>query len=268
MQKAKKKRGIVFLAWGKKYIELMKINIHKGQLPNYPIFLITDENTQVDQFDARLTIIRTKFKLIGRKGHARKSELWENLPEGFDSMLFLDVDTRVLGDISLGFDKAEKFGIAMAQAAHYSLDYFNNYSRIMAEEGIKPQGQLLYNSGVIFFSITPSVEEVFKLYRNLCEKYSEKSNSLFGDQVHLTLAMEKLNFNPYTLSTSYNHRAFGELISGKIYIWHSRKSVPANVNDLTSVFPIRYSRLHNAIVNATPYTYRIMDRIRHFLKRS
>ena len=37
------------------------------------------------------------------------------IPEGYDSYLFLDSDTVVLGDISLGFEKAKitQFGYAV-----------------------------------------------------------------------------------------------------------------------------------------------------------
>jgi hypothetical protein len=234
MEKMKKNRGIVFMAWGTKYVEEIKKLIQESQLPDYPLFLVTDEHTQVDGFDNRLHVIRTVFELDGK---ARKCELGKHLPEGLDSILFLDVDTRILDDISLGFEKAEKYGIAMAQAAHYSLDHFKNFSRIMVLEGIKPRGQLLYNSGVIFFSLTPCVREVFELWTKLGVKYPDAP---WGDQTYLTLAMELLDFVPYTLSTGYNHRAFGELISGEIRIWHSFKPVPENVNDLNPVFPRRY----------------------------
>lgn len=240
-----KRRGIVFLAWGDKHVAEMQRCVQESQLPDYPIFLITDESTPVEPFTDRLQVVRTRFQLHGHKGHAKKCELVKHLPEGFDSMLFLDVDTRVLGDISLGFDKTEQYGIAMAQAAHYSLDHFKNFATIMVQEGVEPRGQLLYNSGVLFFSMKPRVRQVFELWLRLGEKYSEAP---LGDQAYLTLAMEMLDFNPYTLSTSYNHRGFSELISGEIRIWHSYQPVPENVNDLNPVFPRRYERREGKIV--------------------
>lgn len=242
-----KKRGIVFLAWGDSFVAEMRKCIQESQLPDYPIFLITDESTHVEPFTDRLRVVRTRFKLHGHKGHAKKCELVKHLPEGYDSMLFLDVDTRILGDISLGFDKAELYGLAMAQAAHYSLDHFKNFATIMMEEGIEPRGQLLYNSGVIFFAMKPRVRQVFELWLRLGEKYAEAP---LGDQAYLTLAMEMLDFNPYTLSTSYNHRAFGELISGVIRIWHTHREIPDNVNELKPVFPRRYDKDQEKIVHA------------------
>ncbi len=256
MQEMGKRRGIVFMAWGAEYVEAIRKLVQESQLPDYPLFLVTDEHTPVDGFDDRLDVIRTEFELDGK---ARKCELGEHLPQGFDSLLFLDVDTRILGDISLGFDKAEKHGIAMAQAAHYSLEYFKDFSRIMISEGIEPRGQLLYNSGVIFFSLTPRVRKVFELWIKLGTRYSDAP---WSDQTYLTLAMELLGFVPYTLSTGYNHRAFGELISGEIRIWHSFKPVPENVNSLEPVFPRRYQR--GKIVPA--HRRRRHGRIRRFIK--
>jgi hypothetical protein len=125
----------------------------------------------------------------------------------------------------------------MAQAAHYSLADFKQFSQIMEKEGVEPRGQLLYNSGVVFFANRPEVVEVFRLSERLSKKHPDAP---WGDQTYLTLAMEILEFNPYTLTTSYNHRAFGELISGKIYIWHSYHPVPDNVDLVQPAFPRVY----------------------------
>ena len=57
---------------------------------------------------------------------------------------------------------------------------------------------------------------MFDLALKFAQKYQDK---VWNEQPYLSLAMELLNFNPYTLSPSFNHRAFGELISGPIRIW-------------------------------------------------
>lgn len=239
------RRGIVFLAWGDDHIQEMHQCLLESQLPDYPIYLITDETTEVPFDEPELTVVRVSFSLHGRKGHAKKCELGKHLPPDIDTFLFLDVDTRVLGDISLGFEKAAKHGIAMAQAAHYSMDHFKGFGEIMEKEGVARQGQLLYNSGVFFFSLTPPVTEVLDLWLELASRHSDAP---FGDQAYLSLAMEILGFNPYTLSTGYNHRGFGELISGDIRIWHSYQPVPENVNSFESPFPRLYSKVDGQIV--------------------
>ena len=229
-----KKRAILFLAWGEVCIREMASCIMQSRLPPYPIYLITDETTDLNGLPAHVKSKRVGFTLDGK---VRKCDLVNHLPNGIDTFLFLDVDTRVLTDISLGFEKAEKHGIAMAQAAHYSLGDFKRFSQIMDREGIQHRGQLLYNSGVVFFSTAPEVLAVFRLSEQLSRKYPDAP---WGDQTYLTLAMEKLDFNPYTLSASYNHRAFGELISGEIHIWHSYRPIPDNVNEQKPPFPRRW----------------------------
>ncbi len=237
-----KKRAIIFLAWGERFVKEVEECVVESGLSHYPIYLITDEETPVNFTFDQLYITRVNFELDGK---VRKCELANHLPEGYDSLLFLDVDTRVIGDIELGFEKAELHGIAMAQATLYSLGAFRNFRVIMEQEGIKSQGQLLYNSGVVFMQLTDEVNAVFRMSEQLSRKYPDAP---WGDQTYLTLAMEILNFNPYTLSTAFNHRAFGEYISGRVRIWHSYKKIPDNVNDDLHLKFRRYE--HGKIVPA------------------
>ena len=247
---ARKRRAIIFLAWGEEHIAEMHRCIDESTLPDYPIFLITDHDTPIPAPHPRVTVRRVDFKLMGLKGHARCGELWDHIPPEFDTYLYLDVDTRILGDISLGFDKAEQHSMALAQAAHYSLEHFRNYSEVMIAEGVEPRGQLIYGAGVIFFARNTHVEKVMREYRRLCAQYSDTPEARWGDQPHLSLAMELHGINPYTLSTGFNHRAFGEWISGEIRVWHSYKPVPENVNVLDPIFPRCYSRDAKEIVSA------------------
>ena len=60
-----KSRAILFMAWGERYINEMLTCITESVLPDYPIFLISDESTPVDVDSDRLSIIRGKFTLNG-----------------------------------------------------------------------------------------------------------------------------------------------------------------------------------------------------------
>lgn len=224
-------RAVLFVAWGDPYVETINECIAAPGFPNYPIHLITDKETSVSSLPPDIHVTRIDFHLGGK---TRKAEMVRGFPDEEVTYLFLDTDTRVLLDVSFGFEKAERHGMAMAQAAHYCMDHFQHFASVMNEEGVSPQGQLLYNSGVIFFRLRPDVRDVFDLFYRLATKHAGKR---WSDQPYLTLAIEIKNFNPYTLTTGYNHRAFGELISGEIRIWHSRHSVPPNVNALTPPFP-------------------------------
>ncbi len=232
---AQDKRAIVFLAWGEKAMNAIVRCLDESTAFDYPVHLITDINTDTSVLPEDVIITITKFTIAGNR---RKNALLRDLPPGFETVLFLDVDTIVLDDISLGFDMAEKFGIAMAPAPHYSLSHFRNFATIMEKEGVKPRGQIVWNSGVIFLSLKhPKVRPIFAEALHLAEKYE---GTPWGDQPFLSLAMEKLDFHPYALSPSFNHRAFGELISGSIHIWHSYSDVPEKAADLEYGWLHRY----------------------------
>lgn len=228
------KRAIVYMAWGEKYITQVIHSITSSQLPDYPVILITDESYTPSENDRYFKeIIPVKFHTQGLN---RKSEMVSHLPTQYDSFLYLDADTIVMKDISLGFTKAEQFGVAIAPAPHYSLDHFFGFKKIMEQEQMSGQGQLQYNTGVIFFAIHPEVVSLFNLWKTLIEKYGDQ---YVNDQPFFTMAMEQIGINPYTLSPSYNYRSFGELISGDIKIWHSYNHPPAGINAFKKDWPMR-----------------------------
>lgn len=228
-------RVVLFIAWGDRYVEDVRRCIDESRLPDAPIVLITDGESDTRGVAAHATVIRHRFELSGKD---RKTEALAALPESLETVLFLDTDTRVIGDVSLGFDQAERHGIAMSPAPHYSLPDFRSFGPVMQREGVAPRGQMIYNSGVIFLDASrPDVRGVFRLARELAEK---DPDGAWSDQPYITLAMELSGFNPYTLSPSYNYRAFGELISGSIRIWHSPLPVPPGAADLEPGYLHRY----------------------------
>ena len=236
---------MLFVAWGEQFIAEVNACMASPRFPDYPVHLLTDRQTPVSGLGKGVTVHRVDFNLEWK---TRKAEMVRCFPSDEMTFLFIDTDVQILGDLSLGFEKAEKFGIAMAQAAHYSMDHFKNFAQVMSQEGVQPKGQLLYNSGVIFFHLTPSVRRVFEKFQALALTYPDAP---WGDQTYLTLAMELLDFNPYTLSTGYNHRAFGELISGEVRVWHSRNPVPENINSFSQAFPRVYNG-KDVVINAVP----------------
>jgi hypothetical protein len=240
------------MAWGDAYIDEVRCCLRESLLPNCDRVLITDPKTCVKEGEFR--VVRADFK---RKGLFRKTELIRWLPEGYDSYLFIDSDTRVLVDIDLGFQKAEQYGIAVVPASHYSLDQFWGFGEVMQKEGVPLQGQLQFNSGVIFLSLREDVKKVLHLWSELGRKYD---GTPYSDQPFLTLAMELMHFNPYALSPSYNYRAFGDLISGVIRIWHSRCALPDNINAFQEAWPPR------RVLNDTLITPKIDRRFAKLLK--
>lgn len=230
-----KRRAVIFMAWGESFMEEVQKCITRSDLnSDLDLILMTDATTYVGEILGNAAqVIRCEFRLGGL---LRKAEMMRFLPDGYDSFLFLDSDTVVVEDISLGFEKAERFDIAVAPAPHYSLDSFWGFEGIMRAEGVRCSGQLQYNTGVIFFQKSPAVAAVFNCWEELAARHGAE----FGnDQPFFTLAMELLDFNPYTLSISYNYRAFGDAISGLLRIWHSHGEMPEGINTFTHSWPAR-----------------------------
>lgn len=227
-----KKTAVVFVAWGEKYVKEVEMCVQLSKdIWDHDIFLVTDENTRVN--NDLIKVIRASFKT---EGLLRKTELIGFLPEDHELFLFLDSDTRVIEDIGLGFAKADKFGIALSPAPNYSLDHFAGFDKILRKEGADCKGQLQYNTGVIFFKKSARVWSVFRRWRKLASKYK---NEFKNDQPFFTLALDQLDFNPYTLSISYNYRAMGDAISGLVRIWHSHEMMPEAINVLEQAWPAR-----------------------------
>jgi len=78
------------------------------------------------------------------------------------------------------------------------------------------------------------VVEVFTRWYQLGRKHR-----YHNDQPLLSMAMEQSGLNPYTLSPSFNYRGRGELISGKVFLWHSHLPYPKNINEFNSAWPPR-----------------------------
>ena len=229
---AMSRNAVIFLAWGDHYIQEVAQCLARSDLSNYDKFLITEEEFGGAQLK-EVSVISAKFKT---EGFIRKSEMINYIPEGYDSYLFLDSDTVVLGDISLGFEKAKQYGIALSPEPHYCLDRYFNFGKILKKESIKCAGQLQYNTGVIFFRLDHKVKEVFQKWHLFAGKYFPEFNN---DQPYFSMALEYCFFNPYTLSINYNYRGTGEHISGDVRIWHSHYPMPKQINDAKDLWPMR-----------------------------
>lgn len=235
---SEKSRAIVWMAWGQEYVKEAKVSLKSVKSLGYPKILITDEETLValNSTEAFDHVVTADFDQ-GGNGLLAKSEMWKWLPDQYNSFLFLDTDTRVLGDIEYGFQQAEKHEMAIVPAAHYCLDHFWEFGRVMEAEGTEQQGQLQYNTGVIFFTRTPRVEQIFGRWKELASRYAQVHHN---DQPYLTLAMYQEDFRPYALSPNYNYRGMGVPMIGEVRIWHTPHEPPEDLNDQPGWWPMRY----------------------------
>src|SRR5258706_14749331 len=111
------RRAIVHFLWGARHlnevIESAKHSIDVG-VPRIAIMdmatagLVPEPSPfeQVVTVDVRLPTLITK------------ATMYSHLPPQYESFLFLDTDTHILGDVAYGFQQAELFGIAAVMAPH------------------------------------------------------------------------------------------------------------------------------------------------------
>lgn len=217
------RRAILFVAWGDPFVQEVLDCIASSELPAYPLYLLTDEQTSVPE-GAPLEVLRASFELHGK---LRKAELIDHLPADVDTWMFLDSDTRVLGDLSLGFDQAERHGLALALAPHCTLESFKGFGEVLDAEGLERAGQAQFNTGVVFFHRRDEVDEVLRLWHELCLRHRERSHS---DQPYFSVALEQLGVRPYVLSAAFNYRGIGEWVGGTLRVWHTRDPLPAGPN--------------------------------------
>jgi len=230
--------AVVWLCWGETYLR-QAVESARSTLPlGIDRVLITDAATAAlarpDDVFTRVVPAELPYGST-----LDKSRLIDLIPAGYQTILFLDSDTRVLGDISLGFEKARLHGIAVAPAPHYNLSGFFGFDRILESAGFPTAGQMQYNSGVIFCHLPGRGRQVLERFRDLC---SAAPADWTNDQPFLTLAFEQLGFQPYVLSPLYNYRGLGELAVGDIRIWHSVHSPPADLTSGEPPWPPRRDR--------------------------
>jgi hypothetical protein len=231
------KRAIVWFCWGERFISEAFDSARSAAAIEADRFLITDAEgaTYAKDNPAFTSIVQTQ---LIHANNLDKSRLIDLLPGGYDTFLFLDTEAKIVGDVSLGFAKAEQHGIAMAPAPNYNLPEFFNFARIMHELGVEPADQIMYNSGVIFFHLTAAVRQVLERWRDLCATVGAK-NYFSRDQPFLTLALEQCGVTPYVLSPLYNYRGLGEYAVGNIRIWHSHFAPPPDLNEFENAWPAR-----------------------------
>jgi len=153
----------------------------------------------------------------------------------FDETLFLDIDTVVMGRLDFGFEKAQKFGMAISIC---EAPWARRYHKIFLGDEVE------YNTGVIFF--TKMANPVFESWKMLA---AEVDSEIIGvdngqafkmaanDQGSFALAIEKTGFNPFILPLNWNfrpdwHRSF----FGPIKIWHGYADPPSFFEELNNYY--------------------------------
>jgi hypothetical protein len=230
-------KAVIWLCWGERFIREAAESARSTAAIEADRILLTDAAGAAYAKDNAAFTSIIAIELVHRN-NLEKSRLIDLLPNGYDTFLYLDTDTRIIGDVSLGFVEAERHGMAMAPAPNYNLPEFFNFARIMRELDVEPADQMMYNAGVIFFRLTPAVRQVLERWRDLCADVGAKRD-FPRDQPFLTLALDQLGFTPYVLSPLYNYRGLGEYAVGNIRLWHSHSAPPPGLNAFEHAWPAR-----------------------------
>lgn len=144
----------------------------------------------------------------------------------FDSTVFLDADTVVLGRLDHGFHKAEIHGLACCIC---ECPWARRFS------GLRERGDIQeYNTGVLFF--TKGAAEVFDGWKQniaidsslqFLGKDGAVETMPYNDQAAFALAIDDTVFNPWVLPKNWNYRPIWEhTLFGPCVIYHDYAPVP------------------------------------------
>lgn len=143
----------------------------------------------------------------------------------FETTLFLDADTVVLGDLSFGFDKAERHGLACCIC---ECPWARRYPSLQGDA-------VEYNTGVLFF--TRAFRPVFDRWRDTARTVDSSilhhatdgsvCRMECNDQAAFAKAVEDAGFNPYVLPLNWNLRPhWHKSFFGPVKVWHDYRDPP------------------------------------------
>lgn len=150
----------------------------------------------------------------------------------FESTLFLDADTVVMGDLTYGFEQSERHGMACCIC---EFPWAARYPSI--------QGDLIeYNTGVIFWTKSEQNNAFFDEWKH--KNANINSSITFqnkegvwkkmprNDQAGFALAIHELGINPFILPLNWNFRPlWHKAWFGPIKIWHQYSSPFAGIGE-------------------------------------
>lgn len=155
----------------------------------------------------------------------------------YDTTLFLDTDTVVLGDVTYGFEQAERHSLAccICECPHAT-----RYADM-------PADSVEYNTGVVFWSRCAATTDLFHRWRGFCEMDSsiewsgrngETHRMPMNDQGPFARAVMETQSNPYVLPLNWNFRPrWYRSWFGSIKIWHDYSDPPRGI---TSRHPMEF----------------------------
>lgn len=222
--KSEIRRGVLYIVWGNAADEALERSIASVSKhhPELPIHIHRME-----------------------RGSLRNKSIMASITP-FETTLYLDADTIVMGNLDFAFEKAEKIGLACCIC---EAPWMRRYGNELGDA-------IEYNTGVLFF--TNKSIEVFKKWPEMIKQNSqsrwrhmENEYGLeFDDQAGFGRAIESCEFNPYVLPMNYNLRAdyFHKRFFLPVKIWHGYNNPPNWLEEESIICesgkePIRYAIL-------------------------
>lgn len=195
-------RGIVYVAWGDKWLSEAMQSAATARRQGYQTCLLTDDICTFPEFDLQRPVDFSRFE--GLHPLMRK---WACLTETpFESTCFLDTDTAVHTPIDLGFALAEQFGITLTIAPGMLLHH-------------EERELIHYNTGVVFFrGRQPDLLEQF-----VCAARDVQAARHDGDEAAVSVALSRAGINPAVLPSLFNTVRAGQIHTRRIRVWHSRQ---------------------------------------------
>lgn len=144
----------------------------------------------------------------------------------FDTTLYLDVDTVLLGRMDHAFAKAEQHSLAICINPH---PWARRY------DGLHSRGEITeYDTGVVAF--TKKAKPLFEEWK--AGEYLNSRSFFFSatgglcqmpvnDQCAFAAAVDKTGFNPHVLPVNFNfHHKWQPIVFGPVKVWHDYGDVP------------------------------------------
>jgi len=192
-------RGVVWVAFGKKAQE--EAAISKASFLKH--------NKVPTRVLKELSFPAPEGLTIGQQAHWAKANADKWSP--FDHTLMLDADTRVQGDLSLGFKMLQKgWEIVMVQSIPPKDGMVLwTIPEPEREETLKELGTWLhgmFNTGVIYFNRTEAVQNLFQCWRKEWLRFKG------WDQAAFLRALRKCPVSLWLLGPAFNSRG-GEVVN-------------------------------------------------------
>lgn len=222
-------KGIIYIAFNSQlhYDEAIKsASTVLEHNPDTSITLLTDSNKRVLE-----GIDYKQFRSPTYHSLKEKCRIMRESP--YDKTIFLDTDTRIMGDVSPIFNYLDNYDIAIANAPNVDRDKERGSDEFFINWKI-PE---IYNTGVIGFRNNKSVNQLFKMWWNKFKKIPDsKISTGHGDQIYFNKLLSDDSVDTSFVdikvmdNKKYNARSpivpylIEENLDGEIIIYHGHKS--------------------------------------------